>query len=62
MAHDKQKSKSGTTTKTKVRDVVCGKQIDPDTAMYTSNYEGTIYYFDSAECKQKFDAEPDGFA
>ncbi|HEX4104481.1 MAG TPA: YHS domain-containing protein [Candidatus Paceibacterota bacterium] len=49
-------------TKTKVKDVVCGKQIDPDTAMFTSNYKGTTYYFCSEGCKQKFDADPETYA
>jgi YHS domain-containing protein len=54
--------KSGAATKTKVRDVVCGKNIDPESAMFTSNYKGTTYYFCSEGCKQKFDADPETYA
>ena len=40
------------------RDVVCGMQIDPSKAAGTSTYNGQTYYFCSAACKAKFDANP----
>jgi xanthine dehydrogenase accessory factor len=36
-------------------DPVCGMIIDPGSAEYTSEYEGTTYYFCCAGCKQAFD-------
>jgi Cu+-exporting ATPase len=40
-----------------VRDVVCGMEIDPDTAAAKSDYQGTTYYFCAVGCKQDFDAD-----
>lgn len=39
-------------------DVVCGMTIERDSAAGTSEHGGTTYYFCSAGCKSKFDAEP----
>ncbi len=44
------------------KDVVCGMQIDPSKAAGTSVYNGKTYYFCSASCKAKFDADPKQFA
>ena len=41
-----------------VKDVVCGMEIDPDTAAGKSEYRGTTYYFCAEGCKQEFDANP----
>jgi Cu+-exporting ATPase len=43
------------------RDLVCGMQVDPATAKWTSEYEGGTYYFCGKGCKAKFDAEPQRF-
>ena len=43
-------------------DVVCGMQIDPSKAAGTSQYNGKTYYFCSASCKAKFDANPKRYA
>jgi Cu+-exporting ATPase len=40
------------------KDVVCGMQVDPAKAAGTSQYGGKTYYFCSAGCKTKFDANP----
>jgi len=40
------------------RDVVCGMQVDPAKAAWTSEYQGKTYYFCSTSCKAKFDANP----
>src|SRR6266550_6793028 len=40
------------------RDVVCGMQVDPATAKWTSEHEGHRYYFCGKGCKGKFDADP----
>jgi Cu+-exporting ATPase len=43
------------------RDVVCGMQVDPATAKWTSEYGGHTYYFCGKGCKAKFDADPQRF-
>lgn len=43
------------------RDVVCGMQVDPATAVGTSEYNGKPYYFCSKACKARFDANPGQF-
>jgi len=43
-----------------VHDPVCHMDIDPRTAASTSEYEGTAYFFCSADCKSSFDADPAG--
>ena len=44
-----------------VKDVVCGMEIDPETAAATSEYRGVTYYFCAESCKQEFDANPGKF-
>ena len=41
-----------------VKDVVCGMEIDSETAAGSSEYEGVTYYFCAEACKQDFDADP----
>ena len=43
-------------------DVVCGLKIDPAKAAGQSQYKGKTYYFCSASCKAKFDANPQQYA
>ena len=43
-------------------DVVCGMKIDPAKAAGQSQYNGKTYYFCSATCKAKFDANPQQYA
>jgi P-type Cu+ transporter len=50
------------TTPTRVTDPVCGMTIDPSGAAGTRDYEGRTYYFCSADCLRKFDAEPAPYA
>jgi Cu+-exporting ATPase len=38
------------------RDVVCGMEVDPAKAAGSSEYQGKRYYFCSASCKARFDA------
>lgn len=40
------------------KDVVCGMQVAPAKAPAKSEHEGRTYYFCSAGCKAKFDADP----
>lgn len=44
------------------KDVVCGMQVDPAKAAGSSQYKGKTYYFCSAGCKAKFDANREQFA
>jgi YHS domain-containing protein len=44
------------------KDVVCGMQVDPQKAAGKSEYEGQTYYFCSASCRKKFDANPVQYA
>ncbi len=39
-------------------DPVCSMKVDLDKAAGTSEFEGKSYYFCSAGCKKKFDANP----
>ncbi|PZV37465.1 heavy metal translocating P-type ATPase [Mesorhizobium kowhaii] len=41
-----------------VRDPVCGMTVDPATAKHSVRHEGQDFYFCSAGCKAKFEAEP----
>ncbi|MCC6484018.1 MAG: YHS domain-containing protein [Armatimonadetes bacterium] len=41
-----------------VKDPVCGRQVSPDQARFSTDVEGTKYYFCSEECKQKFEDDP----
>ncbi len=42
----------------KVKDPVCGVEIDKDEAVATSEHMGRTYYFCSTTCKESFDKEP----
>jgi len=44
-----------------VKDLVCGMEIDPETAAATSELRGVTYYFCAAGCKQDFDADPEKY-
>ena len=46
----------------KVKDPVCGMEIDQKAAAGTAEYEGVTYYFCSAACKKNFDRNPDKYA
>ena len=46
----------------KVQDPVCGMEIDPAQAEGHLDYEGKTYFFCSAQCRQKFEANPAQFA
>ncbi|MEE9197812.1 MAG: YHS domain-containing protein, partial [bacterium] len=43
---------------TMATDPVCGMDVDPATAQFTSEHEGTAFYFCSAGCKNTFDSDP----
>jgi P-type Cu+ transporter len=42
-------------------DPVCGMTVDPQTAKYSSDYKGHLYYFCSAGCKTKFTGNPTNY-
>lgn len=44
-----------------VKDVVCGMDVDPDSAPAKSEHQGTTYYFCAEGCKIDFDADPQKF-
>ena len=44
--------------KGKVKDLVCGMDVDPKTATHSSEHAGHTYYFCSAGCKAKFEVDP----
>ncbi len=45
-----------------VKDVVCGMDIDPNTASSHMEYQGKSYHFCSHDCHAKFMAEPENYA
>ncbi|MDR7388785.1 MAG: YHS domain-containing protein [Armatimonadota bacterium] len=46
----------------RVKDPVCGMEVDPERAATRSEYEGKTYYFCSAHCKTSFDRQPEQYA
>jgi P-type Cu+ transporter len=47
-----------THTSTPVKDPVCAMEVAPQTAAGSSGHEGQTYYFCSAACEQRFNANP----
>ena len=45
----------------KVTDPVCGMEFEPAQAAAAADQHGTVYYFCSAECKQRFSEAPDRY-
>jgi Cu+-exporting ATPase len=44
-----------------VKDPVCGMSVDPHTAKHRAEHAGRTYYFCSAGCKAKFEADPERY-
>lgn len=44
-----------------LKDPVCGAEVTYETAQARSEYNGQTYYFDSLECKEKFDQNPEKY-
>jgi P-type Cu+ transporter len=42
----------------KVKDLVCGMEIEKDTARGPAGHMGKTFYFCSDGCKEKFEREP----
>ena len=49
---------SAGTTASLVKDPVCGMAVDPRSAKHKTEHRGNIYYFCSARCRERFEAEP----
>ncbi|KKG06275.1 hypothetical protein DU80_14585 [Methanosarcina mazei] len=61
-AIDESASYTATTPDTSTAaDPVCHMTVNKSTAKYTSVYDGTTYYFCSASCMEKFDANPENY-
>jgi YHS domain-containing protein len=43
-------------------DPVCGMSVDEKSAPAKADYKGKTYYFCSADCKTKFQQQPDKYA
>ncbi len=41
-----------------VTDPVCGLEVDPREARFTSTFQGRTYYFTDPDCKRMFDEDP----
>ncbi len=41
-----------------VQDPVCGMNVDPANSSGSTSYDGKTYFFCSAGCKRRFDADP----
>ena len=48
--------------KVMAKDPVSGKDVDENTAKWTSKHEGKKYYFHTADDKTKFDQDPSRYA
>jgi P-type Cu+ transporter len=53
--HDHGKAEAGPQATT---DPVCGMKVDPHTAKHRASHMGHPYYFCSARCREKFEADP----
>jgi Cu+-exporting ATPase len=49
---------AGATADGRVKDPVCGMEVDPATAKHRVGHDGTTHVFCSAGCKAKFEADP----
>ena len=45
-----------------VKDPVCGMTVDPSKSTFSASYDGRLFHFCSANCKQKFVASPEKYA
>lgn len=44
-----------------LKDPVCGMDVTPETAIASTEYKGTMYYFCSEDCYTTFTADPGSF-
>jgi xanthine dehydrogenase accessory factor len=45
-----------------VKDPICGMSVEASTAKYKSEFQGNVFYFCCAGCKDKFEKHPDKYA
>jgi Cu+-exporting ATPase len=43
------------------KDLVCGMDVETETAEWKSDYQGTTYYFCSPGCKRTFEKDPEKY-
>jgi YHS domain-containing protein len=43
------------------KDLVCGMDVDEETAQYKTTYKGKIYYFCAPGCKKTFEENPEKY-
>ena len=43
------------------KDLVCGMEVDPETAPAKSEYKGKTFYFCAPGCKVAFDRDPEKY-
>jgi Cu+-exporting ATPase len=58
---DRQEEHDMATSVARVKDVVCGMEIEPGSAAATARHQGKTYYFCSQDCHDKFVAEPEKY-
>ena len=44
-----------------MKDLICGMTVDPKTAKWSHEHQGTVYYFCGKGCKGKFEADPERY-
>ncbi len=54
--------KTGSAESAQERDPVCGMPVSPAEAAASTEYRGRTYYFCSAECAERFKADPEAYA
>ena len=52
-------SEKPSSTEKRGLDPVCGANMDSTEEFWHTSYHGTLYYFDSEECKKQFEENPD---
>lgn len=43
-------------------DPVCNTEIQSDDTKYITHYKGRTYYFESRQCQEMFENDPDAYA
>lgn len=46
----------------RVKDPVCGMEIEQEDAVASTEYEGSTYYFCSEDCREAFEEDPEDYA
>jgi Cu+-exporting ATPase len=44
-----------------IEDIVCGKPVTPESAIWASRYHGQTFYFCSLMCRERFELEPEDY-